>query len=156
MEARPAVSAAVALLLVVVGCSGSAAPAIPEDPGPSREDIAPAEPPPDVGGSSGAPKDADAGRSDASVHDAASEDAGHVSACETCVAKDCKTERDACLADTTCKLLSACLDACKDTSCRNACFTKYPDPGAKAKNGALYKCQCIVACATACTAECRS
>jgi hypothetical protein len=151
MEARPAFAGAVALLLVAA-CSGSAAPPIPEDPGPPHADMAPSSPPPDPANGS---SDERARGSDASVRDAASEDAGNVSACEACIASGCRPERDACLADAGCKALSACLDACKDSACRNACFTKYPDPGAKAKNGVLYKCQCITACATACAVECR-
>jgi hypothetical protein len=74
--------------------------------------------------------------------------------CQDCRTSLCKTEFDACTADATCPFLRTCLDACKTSSCRNACFVKWPEPVAKAKNGALYKCQCINTCSAECKAEC--
>jgi hypothetical protein len=75
--------------------------------------------------------------------------------CHDCRTSACKTEFDACTADATCPMLRTCLDACADSACRNTCFTKWPEPAAKAKNGALYKCQCVTTCVSSCTAECR-
>jgi hypothetical protein len=75
--------------------------------------------------------------------------------CQDCRTTLCKTEYDACSADATCPSLRTCLDACTDTGCRTSCFAKWPEPAAKAKNGALYKCQCFMRCATECTAECK-
>jgi len=103
--------------------------------------------------------DADAGAAPDAAPDGAADastDADAAApACETCLVQSCKTQRDACTSDPTCKALSACLDACADSACRSACFAKYPDPAAKAKNGALYKCQCVTSCAAACSVECR-
>lgn len=78
-----------------------------------------------------------------------------VAGCQDCRTSMCKTEFDACTADATCPFLRTCLDACTTTSCRNACFAKWPEASAKAKNGALYKCQCIAKCAVECVAECK-
>lgn len=75
--------------------------------------------------------------------------------CQNCRTSLCKTEFDACTADATCPMLRTCLDACSDSSCRNACFAKWPDPVAKTKNGALYKCQCVITCTTECAADCK-
>jgi hypothetical protein len=76
--------------------------------------------------------------------------------CNECTQQGaCKAEYDACAADATCPALSACLDACSDSACRSACFTKYPDPGARSKNGALFRCQCTTGCAAQCAAECK-
>lgn len=80
---------------------------------------------------------------------------GPVAGCQDCRTSMCKTEFDACTADATCPFLRTCLDACTTTSCRNTCFTKWPEASAKAKNGALYKCQCIAKCAVECVAECK-
>jgi hypothetical protein len=77
------------------------------------------------------------------------------SPCDTCSGSMCKAELDACAADATCPLLRGCLDTCPDTACRNACFVKWPDLAAKTKNGAVYKCQCVAKCVSACSAECR-
>jgi hypothetical protein len=75
--------------------------------------------------------------------------------CQDCRTTMCKTEFDACTADATCPFLRTCLDGCTDAACRGACFLKWPEPSAKSKNGALYKCQCVVKCAAQCTTECR-
>lgn len=75
--------------------------------------------------------------------------------CNDCRTSLCKAEFDACTADATCPMLRTCLDACADSACRNACFVKWPEPAAKAKNGALYKCQCVTTCTTECAAECK-
>lgn len=77
-----------------------------------------------------------------------------IATCQDCRTSLCKTEFDACTADATCPFLRTCLDACTTTSCRNACFTKWPEPAAKAKNGALYKCQCVSKCASECAGDC--
>jgi hypothetical protein len=74
--------------------------------------------------------------------------------CQDCRTSLCKTEFDACSADATCPMLRTCLDDCTDAACRGACLVKWPDPVAKAKNGALFKCQCTTSCATECAADC--
>lgn len=149
-------------LLLLVACSGSSAAPIPSLLGSPEEDQSNIEPPAesDAGAIPHSGPDASDAGTDAAPSDGGTDaksdasDAGP-SRCETCLATDCKTVRDACMTDPTCKLLSACLDACSTNACRDACFVKYPDPTAKAKNGALYKCQCITSCATSCSLECR-
>jgi hypothetical protein len=74
--------------------------------------------------------------------------------CDDCRTSQCKTEFDTCTADATCPFLRTCLDACASSSCRSACFVQWPDPVAKAKNGALYKCQCLTRCVSECSNEC--
>ncbi len=75
--------------------------------------------------------------------------------CQDCRTSLCKTEFDACSADATCPMLRTCLDACTSASCKSACLVKWPDPTAKAKNGALFKCQCTTQCATECATDCQ-
>lgn len=77
-----------------------------------------------------------------------------IATCQDCRTSLCKTEFDACTADATCPFLRTCLDACTTSSCRNACFTKWPEAAAKTKNGALYKCQCVNRCVSECAGEC--
>ena len=119
------------------------------DGAPPNEDAGPL----DAGGDAEKPpiKDASADVVDAS--DAG--DSGLSPVCSSCLVKDCKAPYDACMNDAMCRVLSACLDACATSACRNGCFAKYPDPAAKAKNGALYSCKCFDACAAACTNDCR-
>ncbi len=137
------------LVFASIACSGKNGPGIS-----AAEEItsAPTEPPSE--------SRTDGGTFDASAVDAAT-DSGHdagASACERCLAAPdpfgCKTERDACMMHATCKLLDSCLDACTTTTCRNGCFTKYPDAEARARNGALYKCQCTTTCVIECSVEC--
>ena len=75
--------------------------------------------------------------------------------CQDCRTSLCKTEFDACTADATCPMLRTCLDDCTTAACKNVCLVKWPDPTAKAKNGALFKCQCTTSCATECALDCK-
>ena len=152
-------------LAAAVGCSGSAPPGIGDAPLPDEVRSGPS-----VDGAVGAPDaslDDDAAPSDASFADARSDaradasdassdanvDAG--SACNACLARDCAAPLAACMSDPICKVLDECLDACTTSACRNVCFTKYPDPVARAKNGDLFRCQCTTSCPVACAVECR-
>lgn len=160
MKLRPAAIAAV-FPLAMIACSGSGGVEIP----PASDEInagAPIDHPhsgdpvlPGDGGGADASVTTDSGSKDGGTD--AHPDAGPVS-CNACLSAPapagCKAEQDACMTHATCKLLDACLDACSTTACRNGCFTQYPDPEAKARNGALYKCQCTTTCATACKVEC--
>lgn len=151
---------AAAPLLAIVACSGTPGVDIP----PSSDEINAGQPVdrPHSGEPvlpEGGPGPTDGATSDVTT-DAGSDarvDGGPVS-CNACLASPapsgCKAEQDACMSHATCKLLDACLDACATTACRNACFVQYPDPEAKARNGALFKCQCVTTCATSCKAEC--
>ena len=75
--------------------------------------------------------------------------------CQDCRTSLCKTEFDACTADATCPMLRTCLDDCTTAACKNVCLVKWPDPTAKVKNGALFKCQCTTSCATECALDCK-
>ncbi|MBX3192872.1 MAG: hypothetical protein KF819_38160 [Labilithrix sp.] len=77
------------------------------------------------------------------------------SSCLDCRTSKCRTEFDACSADATCPMLRTCLDDCPSATCRSQCFVKWPEAAARQKNAALYKCQCVSACATECAAECK-
>ncbi|MBS2020187.1 MAG: hypothetical protein JST00_45430 [Deltaproteobacteria bacterium] len=164
-HARRVVLAAVPLL-AVVACSGTAGQGIP----PSSDEInagpvevpksgTPAEPLPDAGGGDADPPPAeDAGLDSGPDARADGGKDGGAFSCSACLAAPapagCKAEQDACMSHAICKLLDACLDACLTAGCRTACFTQYPDAEAKARNGALYKCQCTTTCAASCKAEC--
>lgn len=146
----------------IVGCSGSSSPGIPVPyqtseiaPAPSGQPTTPPTVPhshePDAAPAPDAGSEADAGPST----DGGAFDAGPpVSACEECSVTSCAAQRLACEDDATCPQLKQCLDECGTSECRSQCFVQYPDPDAKSKNGALYKCECITTCASACKAEC--
>jgi cytoskeletal protein RodZ len=93
---------------------------------------------------------ADASTVDATADAAA--DAG--STCDGCITTSCASQQAACSSDPLCVSLKQCLDACEDADCRSDCFVTFPNAAAKAKNGALYKCQCVTSCSSQCTAEC--
>lgn len=168
MRLRLAALVAAAPLLAVVACSGTAGTGVPgtdeanATPVETPKSGDPIEPFPEAGPTKDASTTEDAGH-DATTdaaRDAAPDakvDAGPLS-CTACLAAPaptgCKAEQDACNSYTQCKLLDACLDACLTTACKNTCFATYPDPEAKARNGALYKCQCTTTCATSCKSEC--
>ena len=151
----------IASLLVLVGCSGSASSGIPapvqnaeigsESPGD------PADAPP-LNKRSGS--DLDGGRPSDDADSGIATDAGAPdatvvsSACEACSTTSCAPQRKACEEDATCPMLKQCLDACATSACRSDCFLEYPDPDAKVKNGALWKCECVTECTTACKVEC--
>ena len=134
-------------LFVLVGCSGSAAPGIPAPAEIGSEPEDPADAPLNKrsrsgldGGRSSADADVDSG----SVTDAGAPDAdagGESTACAACSTTSCAAQRKACEEDATCPMLKQCLDACATSACRSDCFLEYPDPDAKVKNGALWKCE---------------
>jgi hypothetical protein len=90
---------------------------------------------------------------DAGLSPDAEADAGPAT-CEACSTNTCAAQRTACEEDAICPLLKKCLDECESGSCKSACLATYPDATAKAKNGALFKCECVTSCATECTSEC--
>lgn len=170
MRLRLAAALAAAPLLAIVACSGTAGTGIPgaadeanASPIETPKSAEPTEPFPEAGTpvtDASTPEDAARDATTDAARDAAPDakpDAGPLS-CSECLSAPaptgCKAEQDACNAHATCKLLDACLDACLTTSCRNTCFATYPDAEAKARNGALYKCQCTTTCATSCKAQC--
>ncbi|MDF2698058.1 MAG: hypothetical protein K0S65_6441 [Labilithrix sp.] len=150
----------VASLFLLVGCSGSNSSGIPA-PAQSDEEVVaapsgkPTPPPANKHSETTEPDSgavvADAGADAAIDHEEV--DAGP-SACETCSATSCASQRKACEDDATCPMLKQCLDTCATSACRSDCFVEYPDPEAKAKNGALFKCECVTSCASACKVEC--
>lgn len=67
--------------------------------------------------------------------------------CDTCLETNCKTEMDACMADTDCTKLLQCAGACADSACIQQCMTDNP-------NGAT-KFAPVATCAqTKCATEC--
>jgi len=153
-------------LVVLTGCSGSSSSSIPE-PSSQYGEIEASEPgAPDSplakrsahGGDDAGTEAIDGGGADAGTADSGGPDAGEVdagTACEACSATSCAAQRQACEDDATCPQLKQCLDDCGTSACRSDCFVQYPDPDAKSKNGALYKCECYTTCAAECSAECK-
>ena len=61
--------------------------------------------------------------------------------CNACITASCKTEFDACDADTACKVGITCLNACPEPDVKNACANKcITDLTANAKFQALADC----------------
>lgn len=145
-------------LFVLVGCSGSSGSAIPapvqtgEIGSVGESPTGSADPPLNKRSASA---DAGTAEQDAGDADAGESDAGREpSTCETCSTTSCAAERKACEEDATCPMLKQCLDTCATSACRSDCFLEFPEPEAKTKNGALWKCECMTTCATACKVEC--
>ncbi|MBL8715316.1 MAG: hypothetical protein JNL79_04940 [Myxococcales bacterium] len=74
------------------------------------------------------------------------EDLPRATTCTTCSTRDCSTHLATCQGEPSCNLLLACVDACADGACRDACQTRLGTSEAFAELDACRRRTCTAEC----------